>query len=106
MLTAETNERLARVGPGTPGGELLRRYWLPLRPYAKLLSEPVMKVRLLGEDLVLFRTLKGEIGLIGDRCAHRSMGLQWGIPGSTAPTGDAWTRRWRRETAPSRAVSS
>ena len=65
MLTAETNERLARVGPGTPGGELLRRYWLPLRPYAKLLSEPVMKVRLLGEDLVLFRTLKGR-----DR-AHR-----------------------------------
>ena len=80
MLTAETNERLARVGPGTPGGELLRRYWLPLRPYAQLLSEPVMKVRLLGEDLVFFRTLNGDIGLIGDRCAHRSMGMEWGIP--------------------------
>ena len=80
MLTAETNERLARVGPGTPGGELLRRYWLPLRPYAQLLSEPVMKVRLLGEDLVLFRTLNEDIGLIGDRCAHRSMGMAWGIP--------------------------
>ena len=80
MLSAEANERLTRVGPGTPCGDFLRRYWFPLRPYAQLLSETVMKVRLLGEDLVLFRTRNGELGLIGDKCAHRSAGMEYGIP--------------------------
>lgn len=80
MLSAEANQRLTQVGPGTPGGEFLRRYWIPTRPYAQLLSETVMKVRLLGENLVLFRTRKGELGLIGDKCAHRSAGMEYGIP--------------------------
>ncbi len=80
MLSAEAHERLTRVGPGTPCGDFLRRYWFPLRPYAQLLSETVMKVRLLGEDLVLFRTRNGELGLIGDKCAHRSAGMEYGIP--------------------------
>ncbi|MEX2599673.1 MAG: Rieske 2Fe-2S domain-containing protein [Dehalococcoidia bacterium] len=80
MLSVEANERLTRVGPGTPMGNMMRRYWMPVRPTAELLSKNVIKVRLLGEDLVLFRTKKGEMGLIGDRCAHRFAGLEYGIP--------------------------
>ena len=56
MLTVEENERLTRVGAGTPMGELMRRYWIPIRPYAQLLEEDVLPVRVLGEDLVLFRS--------------------------------------------------
>jgi len=80
MITAQMNERLTRVGPGTPCGELMRRYWIPIRPYAQLLENPVLKVRLLGEDLVLYRNKKGGLGLIGDRCLHRLVDLQYGIP--------------------------
>ena len=58
MLTAEANERLTRVGPGTPMGELMRRYWIPIRPLAQLKEEDVMPVRVLGEDLVLFTRRK------------------------------------------------
>ena len=65
MLTAEANERLTRVGAGTPMGELMRRYWLPVRPFAQLLEEEVLPVRILGEDLVLFRTPQGDLGLVG-----------------------------------------
>jgi len=80
MITAEMNERLTRVGPGTPCGELMRRYWIPIRPFAQLLETPVLKVRILGEDLVLYRNKKGGLGLIGDRCLHRLVDLQFGIP--------------------------
>ena len=48
MLTQDMNDRIARVGPGTPGGELFRRYWLPFMPSAKLDEDPVQPVRLLG----------------------------------------------------------
>jgi 5,5'-dehydrodivanillate O-demethylase len=74
------NERLTRVGPGTPGGELMRRYWIPIGPFAQLLENPVRKVRFLGEDLVLYRDRSGTPGLIGDRCIHRRVDLQYGIP--------------------------
>ena len=80
MLTAEANERLTRVGPGTPMGELMRRYWLPVRPTAQLIEEEVMAVRLLGEDLVLFRSADGQMGLVGDRCPHRMTEMRYGIP--------------------------
>jgi len=80
MLNAEMNDRLARVGPGTPCGELMRRYWIPFCPVAKLDEDPVQKVRLLGEDLTLFRDRSGRLGLIGQRCLHRAVDLQWGIP--------------------------
>ncbi len=80
MLTAEANERLTRVGPGTPMGELMRRYWLPIRPLAQLKEEDVMPVRVLGEDLVLFITKKGELGLVGERCPHRLTMMKYGIP--------------------------
>lgn len=80
MITPELNERLTRVAPGTPCGELMRRYWIPIGPFSQLLDEPVRKVRFLGEDLVLYRDRGGRIGLIGDRCLHRSVDLQHGIP--------------------------
>lgn len=80
MLTAEANERLTRVGPGTPMGELMRRYWIPVRPTAQLMEEEVMAVRILGEDLVLFRSADGQMGLVGDRCPHRMTEMRYGIP--------------------------
>jgi phthalate 4,5-dioxygenase len=79
MLTADENEMLTRVGPGTPAGELLRRYWQPIA-IAKDLSDesPVKFVRILGEDLVLFQSKKGELGLLEDRCSHRGASLSYG----------------------------
>lgn len=80
MTTVEHNERLTRVGKGTPGGELLRRYWHPILPAGKLDENPVQPVRLLGEDLVCFRDRSGQIGLIGRRCGHRLVDMVFGIP--------------------------
>jgi nitrite reductase/ring-hydroxylating ferredoxin subunit len=79
MLSQEENELLTKTGPGTPSGELLRRYWQP----AALLAElppggPPLPVRLLGEDLVLFRDEEGRPGLIGLRCSHRGADLSYG----------------------------
>ena len=79
MLTAEENEMLTRVGPGTPAGELLRRYWHPIAIAADLTPEsPTKFVRILGENLVLFVTPKGEPGLLHDRCSHRGASLSYG----------------------------
>ncbi|MBM4261392.1 MAG: Rieske 2Fe-2S domain-containing protein [Deltaproteobacteria bacterium] len=79
MLTAEENDFMTRVGPGTPAGELLRRYWHPISIAADLTPENPRKfVRILGEDLVLFVTPKGEAGLLHDRCAHRGVSLSYG----------------------------
>ena len=80
MITQEVNDRLTRVGPGTPMGELMRRYWHPVGSLAELIEDPVQPVRLLGENLTLFRDLKGRIGLIGKACAHRAISLAYGIP--------------------------
>jgi 5,5'-dehydrodivanillate O-demethylase len=80
MLTPEQNERLTRVGPGTPCGNLMRRYWIPIAAASQLLENPVKPVRILGEDLVLFKNTKGNLGLIGRRCLHRLVDLQYGIP--------------------------
>ena len=68
VITQEENDRLTRVGPGTPMGQLLRRYWHPIVATADLDEDPVRPVRLLGEDLTLFRSETGELGLIADRC--------------------------------------
>jgi len=73
MLSPEANERLTRVGPGTPCGELMRRYWIPVAPFAQLLENPVRKVRVLGEDLVLYKDRSGDLGLIGDRCLRPAL---------------------------------
>jgi 5,5'-dehydrodivanillate O-demethylase len=78
--TREQNDRLTQVGPGTPMGSLLRRYWQPVAAAIELDGDPVRKVRFLGEDLTLYRSSAGEYGLIEDRCAHRCMSLEFGIP--------------------------
>src|SRR5438132_3072796 len=79
VLTQEENEFLTRVGPGTPMGALLRRYWYPVA-FAHTLTEeqPTQYVRLLGEDLVLFKDKSGNVGLIADHCAHRGASLLYG----------------------------
>ena len=80
MLTKAENNRLTRVGPGTPMGELFRRYWLPIAGSAELLDNPTKAVRLLGEDLVLYKDLSGRLGLVQAACAHRRIHLLYGIP--------------------------
>jgi len=76
MLTNEQNDRLTRVGPETPMGNLFRRYWHPVAPSAQLHEKPVKAVQLLGEDYVLFRDEKGRLGLVEPRCAHRQVELK------------------------------
>src|SRR5918994_1924685 len=79
MLTPEENELLTRVGPGTPVGELLRRYWHPVAIASELSDEnPVKFVRILGEDLVLFQDKQQRVGLLQDRCSHRGASLSYG----------------------------
>jgi len=79
MLTREENEMLTMVGPGTPAGDLLRRYWMPVAVAKELNEEnPTQFVRILGEDLVLFRDKKGRVGLLDDRCSHRGVSLCYG----------------------------
>ncbi|MFN0302388.1 MAG: Rieske 2Fe-2S domain-containing protein [Burkholderiales bacterium] len=80
MLTHEENQRLTQVGPGTPMGSLLRRYWHPVGTMTELDQTPVMPVRILGEDLVLFRNEQGAMGLLDRRCAHRGVSLEFGMP--------------------------
>ena len=80
MLSREDNELLTQVGPGTPGGELLRRYWMPVSTLADFnQGEPKKRVRVLGENLVLFRDASGNIGLIPERCPHRHASLYNGF---------------------------
>lgn len=79
MLTSEENDFLTRVGPGTPAGELFRRYWLPFCVARELTPEsPTKFIRLLGEDLVFFLDRRGSAGLLADHCAHRGASLLYG----------------------------
>jgi len=81
LLTKEENELLTRIGPGTPAGELLRRYWHPVGFVSELSDEqPTKFVRILSEDLVLFRDKSGNVGLIADHCVHRGASLLYGRP--------------------------
>ncbi len=80
MLTAEDNEALCRVGPGTLMGDLLRRYWTPALLSAEVpeAGGPPVRVRLLGEALVAFRDTSGAVGLIQEHCPHRGASLFYG----------------------------
>lgn len=77
MLSQEENALLTSVGPGTPGGEMMRRYWHPVGLSADVGESPQL-VRILGEDLVLFRTKAGATGLVDARCPHRGASLAYG----------------------------
>lgn len=80
MFTAEENEILTRVGPGTPMGELFRRFWIPFLLPQELArpDAPPLRVRLLGEDLVAFRDSSGRLGLLERYCPHRRADLYFG----------------------------
>src|SRR5437762_1985883 len=80
MLKSEDNERLVRVGPGKPAGELMRRYWQPALLCEELPENdcPPVRVRLLCEDLVAFRDTSGRIGLVEAYCPHRRAPLFFG----------------------------
>jgi 5,5'-dehydrodivanillate O-demethylase len=80
MLSREENELLTQVGRGTPMGQLLRRYWYPIAASSELIERPTKAVRILGEDLVLYRDKQGRPGLIAPQCAHRRMSMLLGIP--------------------------
>lgn len=79
MLTPQDNERLTRVGPATPMGNYLRRYWMPIAGVSEFDERRVKPMRLLGEDLVLYRDLSGRFGLVARHCAHRRADLAYGI---------------------------
>jgi phthalate 4,5-dioxygenase oxygenase subunit len=80
MLTREENEAITRVGPGTPMGELMRRYWMPALLTEELPAPdcPPVRVRLLGENLVAFRDSGGRVGLVDEACPHRRASLWFG----------------------------
>ena len=79
MLSEEQNRRLTEVGAGTPMGALLRRHWMPIAAVAELEDTPTKPVRLLGEDLVLYRDRRGTFGLLDRHCAHRRADLSYGF---------------------------
>lgn len=80
MLSKKDNELLTRTGPGTPMGDLLRRYWIPALladelPYPDC---PPVRVKLLGEELIAFRDTNGKLGLLDEYCPHRKVSLFFG----------------------------
>lgn len=80
MLSREDNELVCRVGPGTPMGALMRRYWIPAL-FSSELAEPdcpPIRIRLLGEDLIAFRASDGTVGLVDQHCPHRGASLFFG----------------------------
>src|SRR5271168_51545 len=80
MLNNDQNEILARVGAGTPMGELFRRFWLPAILSAEIdqPDSPPKRLRILKEDLIAFRDTNGKVGIVSAYCAHRSAPLYFG----------------------------
>ena len=80
MLTNEENTLLTQVARGTPGGELLRRYWHPICAVGELTEDrPKKRIKMLNEELVAFRDPGGGYGLIAERCSHRGASLYYGF---------------------------
>ena len=79
MLTAEENQLLTRTGPGTPCGELLRRYWQPVALSEQLPpGGPPLPIQIMSEELVIFRDQHGQVGLLDLHCSHRAADLSYG----------------------------
>ncbi len=80
MLSIEENDLLCRVGPGTPTGELMRQYWIPAVTSEELPASdgPPLRVKLLGEELIAFRTTSGDVGLVQNACPHRGASIFFG----------------------------
>ena len=80
MLSMQENELLTDISPGTPMGDLVRRYWVPVM-MSEELPEPdgaPVRLRVLCEDLVIFRDSHGRVGLLPERCPHRRASLYFG----------------------------
>jgi phthalate 4,5-dioxygenase len=76
MMSQQKNDEITRIGPGTPAGTLMRQYWMPAALSEELeFGRPVVPVRLLGENLALFRTEDGKPALVQRSCAHRGVDL-------------------------------
>jgi phthalate 4,5-dioxygenase len=92
MLTPQENERLTKVGPETPMGRTLRRYWMPAALGSELQADcPPVRVRILGEDLVAFRDAGGKVGLVDGYPTWEGAGLIWaylGPPSEMPPPPD------------------
>ena len=80
MLSREDNELLCRVGPGTPMGELIREYWFPALPSREFPTADgdVKRMRLLGENIVMFRDSEGRMGALAEACPHRGASMYFG----------------------------
>ncbi|MEC9345715.1 MAG: Rieske 2Fe-2S domain-containing protein [Pseudomonadota bacterium] len=80
MLSHADNEMLVRTGPGTPMGQLFRSFWLPVALLAEVAEPdaPPKRLKIMGEDLLLFRQSDGKLGLVEPRCPHRGADLYWG----------------------------
>jgi len=76
--TPPPDDELTRVGPGTPCGEYLRRFWQPVA-FARDLADVPLRIRIMGEDLVVFRDRAGRVGLLQLHCAHRGTSLEYGL---------------------------
>src|ERR1700691_6780992 len=80
MLSREANERLCRVGPRTPMGNMLRRFWTPICTSAQLPRrdcDPLL-ARLMGQNFVVFRDTLGRVGVLDELCMHRGASLALG----------------------------
>src|SRR5215475_12887296 len=80
MISKEENDLLCCTGPGTPMGELFRRFWLPVALSRELPKPdcPPVRLRILSEDLTAFRDTTGQVGLLGRYCPHRGASLFFG----------------------------
>lgn len=80
MLTAEKNARLTQTAPGTPGGELLRRYWQAVWPACDFTPEhPKKRITIMHEDLVVYKGEDGTWGCVAEHCTHRGCSLYYGF---------------------------
>ena len=85
-MKAEQNELITRIGPGTPCGAVLRSYWQPVALVdefdpaldPRMAQRPVKVLRILGQDLVLFKDARGQWGLLDRDCPHRGADLSFG----------------------------
>ena len=79
MLDSAKNQLLTQVGPGTPMGELMRRYWMPIAAVSEFDDKSIKPVRLMGEELTLYKDLGGSYGLVDRQCPHRRADTSYGF---------------------------
>ena len=79
MLTQEQNDLLTQVGPASAMGQLLRCYWMPIAGSSEFDSLSIKPIKILGEDLVLYKDLSGHFGLVERNCVHRRADLSAGM---------------------------